>query len=77
MGDVLHAVDGKNVIGMNKMEVASLLMGPEGSKVRLRFLRQEGNGSCYKGERANPLLMHTNSAPTLRSRVGNRRRLLL
>ncbi len=25
-GDVLHAVDGKNVIGMNKMEVASLLM---------------------------------------------------
>lgn len=50
-GDVLHAVDGKNVIGMNKMEVASLLMGPEGSKVRLRFLRQEGNGSCYKGGR--------------------------
>ena len=51
MGDVLHAVDGKNVIGMNKMEVANLLMGPEGSKVRLRFLRQEGNGSCYKGGR--------------------------
>ena len=50
-GDVLHAVDGKNVIGMNKLEVASLLMGPAGSKVRLRFLRQEasGNGSCYKG----------------------------
>ena len=50
-GDVLHAVDGKNVIGMNKMEVASLLMGPAGSKVRLRFLRQDatGNGSCYKG----------------------------
>eukprot|EP00802_Teleaulax_amphioxeia_P028807 Tamp_30629.p1 GENE.Tamp_30629~~Tamp_30629.p1 ORF type:complete len:152 (-),score=24.60 Tamp_30629:271-672(-) len=49
-GDVLHAVDGKNVIGMNKMEVASLLMGPAGSKVRLRFLRQDatGNGSCYK-----------------------------
>jgi hypothetical protein len=51
MGDVLHAVDGRNVIGMNKMEVANLLMGPEGSKVRLRFLRQEGNGSCYKGGR--------------------------
>ena len=48
-GDVLHAVDGKNVIGMNKMEVANLLMGPAGSKVRLRFLRQEGTGSCYKG----------------------------
>jgi S1-C subfamily serine protease len=54
-GDVLHAVDGKNVIGMNKLEVASLLMGPAGSKVRLRFLRQEasGNGSCYKGVRAH------------------------
>ena len=31
------------------MEVANLLMGPAGSKVRLRFLRQEGTGSCYKG----------------------------
>ena len=30
-GDVLLAVDGKIVIGMNKMEVASLLMRPDGS----------------------------------------------
>eukprot|EP00960_Hanusia_phi_P035150 751519-Hanusia_phi.AAC.2 len=44
LGDVLHAVDGENVLGRSRMEVVNLLKGPQGSKVRLKILRPETNG---------------------------------
>ncbi|KAJ1486673.1 hypothetical protein T484DRAFT_1943079 [Baffinella frigidus] len=46
-GDALHAIDGVNVIGMEKPQVADLLVGPQGSTVRLRFLRPVGNSTKF------------------------------
>ncbi|EKX38695.1 hypothetical protein GUITHDRAFT_115243 [Guillardia theta CCMP2712] len=42
-GDILHKIDGKHVDGMTRFEVASLILGPEGSFVHLTFLRQDSS----------------------------------
>ncbi|EKX43056.1 hypothetical protein GUITHDRAFT_111102 [Guillardia theta CCMP2712] len=44
LGDVLHAVDGENVLGRSRMEVVNLLKGPQGTKVKVKVLRPEPNG---------------------------------
>lgn len=53
VGDVLHSVDGVNVVSMNRVDVASLLGGDEGSRARLRFLRPAVAGDDGKAKQAS------------------------
>lgn len=40
-GDIFYEVDGQSVVGMNQTELASIVRGPSGTEVTIKFLRDE------------------------------------